>query len=212
MTSMRAQALRLAALAAVAPLAGLIGYAQSAPIRSSPTRVDFTRQIRPLLSDRCFRCHGPDPGKRKAKLRLDTREGAFRAVEDADGWFVVKPLDPDRSEIIRRTSSDDPEEMMPPPESLLTLSADEKALLRRWVSEGADYKPHWSLTAVASAVPVPRPRIGLAPANPIDAFVRARLEQDGLTPAPPAAREAIIRRLAFNLTGLPPTPAEIDAF
>jgi hypothetical protein len=174
--------------------------------------VNFSYQIRPLLSDRCFRCHGPDPGKRKAKLRLDMREGVLKKLDDVGkGWAVVKPRDPDKSELIRRIFTDDEDDRMPPPDSHLTLSAADKALLKRWVVEGADYRPHWSLVPVHAAG-VPGLRDGTAPAHPIDAFVRTRLEEEGLTPAPQASPEIIIRRLALNLTGLPPAPAHIDAF
>ena len=199
---------RLVAAFALVSLGGLIASAQSPRVPAAgSSRVDFTQQIRPLLSDRCFRCHGPDPGKRKAKLRLDTREGAFKKIEN--GWFIVKPFEPSRSEVVRRTSSRDPDQMMPPPESRLTLSDTEQALMARWVAEGADYKPHWSLVPVTAVQPP-----GTAPrsSHPIDAFVRARLERQRMAPAPPASREVLIRRLAFNLTGLPPTLDEIDAF
>ncbi len=202
---MMARAFGVAALVAIVPLAGLIGNAQTG--RSD--RVDFTRQIRPLLSDRCFRCHGPDPGKRKAKLRLDTREGAFRRLEDDAAWAVVKPFDPDHSELVRRTSSDDPEETMPPPEAPVTLTPAERALLKRWVAEGADYRPHWSLAPIGS---VKTPAAAGAGGHPIDAFVGDRLAAAGLAPSAPAPREILIRRLAFNLTGLPPSLSEIDAF
>ena len=193
---------------ALAALTTLIGAQSPAP-RAVASRVDFTRQVRPLLSDRCFRCHGPDASKRKAKLRLDVREGAFKKLNA--GWFVVKPGDPGKSELIRRITTDDIEDVMPPPESNLSLTDAEKALLERWIEEGADYHPHWSLAPVAASAPPPL-RDGPVPANPIDAFVRARLEQEGLSPAPRASSEVLIRRLAFNLTGLPPSPAEIDAF
>ena len=173
------------------------------------TRIDFDRDIRPILSDRCFRCHGPDSAKRKAKLRLDAADGVFRKMNA--GWAIVKPRDPGRSELVRRIHSEDLEEMMPPPDSNLSLTEQEKALLRRWVAEGAEYKPHWSLAGVVSARP-PALRDGPAAANPIDAFVRARLEREGLAPSPRASPEILIRRLAFNLTGLPPAPAQIDAF
>jgi hypothetical protein len=177
---------------------------QDAPV--VPGRLDFNEQIRPLLSDRCFRCHGPDARARKARLRLDTPEGAFKPTDD--GWAIVRPGDPDRSEMIRRITSTDPEEMMPPPESHLALSDAERALLRRWIAEGAEYLPHWSLSPVPASVPVPP---APAPdAHPIDAFVRARLAREGLTPGPQAPLEVLVRRLALNLTGLPPTPAEID--
>ena len=171
--------------------------------------VDFNRHIRPLLSDRCYRCHGPDSAKRKAKLRLDTREGLFKEAES--GLAVVAPRDVEKSDLIRRITSDDTEEMMPPPDSHLSLTGAEKALLKRWVEEGADYKPHWSLVPVGP-VAVPAVREAASTTNPIDAIVRARLDQEGLTPAPRASAETIVRRLALNLTGLPPTTSEIDAF
>src|SRR5258706_16020494 len=115
-------------------------------------KIDFNFQIRPLLSDRCFRCHGPDAGKRKAKLRLDMREGALKALPElGKGWAVVKPGDPEKSELIRRIFTGDEDDHMPPPESHLSLSDTEKALLKRWVIEGADYRPHWSLVPIQAA-------------------------------------------------------------
>ncbi|MGH9371303.1 MAG: DUF1549 domain-containing protein, partial [Vicinamibacterales bacterium] len=176
---------------------------------AEPARVDFNYQIRPLLSDRCFRCHGPDSGKRKKELRLDRREGLLKDI--GDGWAIVKPGDPDRSELIRRIFSDLDDDVMPPPDSHLALSSEDKALLERWVVEGAEYRPHWSLAPVRKAK-VPRLRDDVETTNPIDGFVRARLAAEGIPPAPPASPEALIRRVALNLTGLPPTPAEIDAF
>ena len=176
----------------------------SAPAAAGP--VDFTRQIRPLLSDRCFRCHGPDASRRKAELRLDLREGAFKKLPA--GWAIVKPGDPAKSELIRRITTEEIEDAMPPAESHLSLSEDEKALLTRWVAEGADYRPHWSFAPVPRAT-TPASK-GLP--NPIDAFVRARLEPEGLAPAPSAPRDVLIRRVAFDLTGLPPSLDEIDAF
>jgi hypothetical protein len=218
-----AGALAVLACAAIGPLTGAPAASQDAPpSRSDRARfgeagsldsrpVNFSYQIRPLLSDRCFRCHGPDAGKRKAKLRLDMREGVLKKLKDVGkGWAVVKPGDPDRSELIRRIFTDDEDDRMPPPESHLALSAAEKAMLRQWVVEGADYRPHWSLLPVHS-VAVPRLRDAEVPANPIDAFVRSRLDAEGLRPAAAASPEVVIRRLAFNLTGLPPAPAEIDA-
>ncbi len=124
---------RFAAALACAALAGLTTAADTSQITSTAVdRVDFTCQIRPLLSDRCFRCHGPDASKRKAKLRLDTREGAFKEMDD--GWAIVKPGDPGKSELIRRITSDYEDDVMPPPESHLSLTEDEKALLKRWVA------------------------------------------------------------------------------
>jgi hypothetical protein len=188
---------------------GLLGSAEQARApRQDVSRVDFTRQIRPLLSDRCFRCHGPDASRRKAELRLDLREGAFKKLPA--GWAIVKPGDPAKSELVRRITTEEIEDAMPPAESHLSLSEDEKALLARWVAEGADYKPHWSFAPVPIITPPSAP--GSAPLNPIDAFVRARLEPEGLAPAPSAPREVLIRRVAFDLTGLPPSLDEIDAF
>jgi hypothetical protein len=187
---------------------GMLTLAQHRPsvAPSASGRVDFTRQVRPLLSDRCFRCHGPDASRRKAELRLDMREGAFKALPA--GWAIVKPGDPAKSELIRRITTDDIEDAMPPAESHLSLADDEKALLVRWVSEGADYRPHWSFAPVSRV----GPPVMKNASNPIDAFVRARLDAEGLAAAPPAPPEVLIRRVAFNLTGLPPSPDEIDAF
>jgi Protein of unknown function (DUF1553)/Protein of unknown function (DUF1549)/Concanavalin A-like lectin/glucanases superfamily/Planctomycete cytochrome C len=172
-------------------------------------RVDFNFQIRPLLSDRCFRCHGPDSATRKAKLRLDTHDGTFKELDD--GWAVVKPGEPTRSELVRRIFTEDEDDHMPPPDSHLKLSVAEKELLKRWVAEGAEYKSHWSLIPVGQLTP-PQPQNTRWIHNPIDSFVLARLEKENLVPAPQASRETLIRRLAFDLTGLPPTLAEIDAF
>ena len=157
----------LVAVLACATL-GHLTAAPAPPSRSDQARfgeagsnsrpVDFSYQIRPLLSDRCFRCHGPDAGKRKAKLRLDMREGVLKKLDDAGkGWAVVKPRDPDRSELIRRIFTDDEDDRMPPPESHLTLSAADKALLKRWVVEGR------GLSAALVAGPGPRGRRAEAP-------------------------------------------------
>ena len=194
-------AMLTAAVLSIAVLA-----AQTPAVRQQP--VDFTTQIRPLLSDRCFRCHGPDASKRKKELRLDIAAGALKNLDD--GWAVVKPGDPDRSELVRRIFADD-DDIMPPSESHLSLSAAEKALLLRWVREGADYRPHWAFLPVRSPALPATPSPG-ASADPIDRFIATRLADAGLRPAPEASRETFIRRAALTLTGLPPTIAEIDAF
>lgn len=178
-------------------------------LMAAPAKVDFNFQIRPLLSDRCYRCHGPDSGSRKAKLRLDQREGAFKELED--GMAVVKPGDLEHSELIHRIFTTNEDDLMPPPDSHLTLTVAEKELLKRWILEGAEFKPHWSFIPVEPIAP-PKPHNTEWAHNPIDQFVRARLEKANLSPAPAASREVLIRRLAFNLTGLPPTTTEIDAF
>jgi hypothetical protein len=178
------------------------------PTPARPAPVDFTTQIRPLLSDRCFRCHGPDASKRKAELRLDVAAGALKTLDN--GWAVVKPGNPEHSELIRRIFADD-DDMMPPSESHLSLTDAEKALLLRWVKEGADYRPHWAFLPVRSG-PLPKAQTESASANPIDSFIARRLADAGLRPAPEAPRETFIRRAALTLTGLPPTLAEIDGF
>ena len=174
-----------------------------------PGRVDYNSQIRPLLSDRCFKCHGPDEKARKKKLRLDSREGMFKELKD--GFAVVRPGDPTRSELVRRILTTEGDDVMPPADSKLKLSPAEKALLQRWVAEGADFKAHWSLIPVEKILP-PQPRDAQWVRNPIDAFILARLDAEKLSPAPEAPRETLLRRLALDLTGLPPTLAELDSF
>jgi len=163
--------------------------------------VNFNFDVLPLLSDRCFACHGSDAAKRKKELRLDRREGALK---------VVKPGDPENSELIKRIFATDPDDIMPPPESHLELSAAEKKTLRRWVAQGAEYKGHWSLQRITSPqVPAAG---GPLEKNEIDRFITARLKPEGLTLQPAAAPSRVLRRLSFDLTGLPPTPEELDAF
>jgi hypothetical protein len=205
MKSCAGPALAALALAALA-VSGVGQLAAQAPLPAGE-RVSFNYQIRPLLSDRCFRCHGPDEKARKAKMRLDTPEGAHRALED--GWFVTKPGDPSKSALVERIFHDDPDEMMPPPESHLTLSDDERRLLVRWIEQGAVYEPHWAFVPVPAATSL---RPAGAPGNAIDALVRARLARERLALQPPAEPAVLLRRLAFDLTGLPPTPAELDTF
>jgi hypothetical protein len=179
------------------------------PAANLPAKVDFNYHIKPLLSDRCFTCHGPDEKARKAKLRLDTKEGAFKALDD--GMFIVKPGDLAHSEVARRITLTDPDEMMPPPKSNLALSRDEIALLRRWIEQGAEWKKHWAFIPVADT-PVPDVKNRKWSRNDIDRFVLARLENEGLKPSPEASKERLLRRVTFDLTGLPPSLAEIDAF
>ncbi len=178
-------------------------------LAAEPPKVDFNLHIRPLLSDRCFKCHGPDEQARKGKLRLDTREGALKEL--ADGWPVIKPGDPEKSELVQRIFATDDDDLMPPPKSNLKLSPAERELLKRWIAEGAEFKSHWSFIPVAQVTP-PQPSDKQWVRNPIDSFVLARLETDNLHPAPEASRETLIRRLALDLTGLPPTLEEIDSF
>ena len=180
------------------------------PARSSHAdRVDFNRQVRAVLSDKCFHCHGPDPKNRKAGLRLDTKEGAFE--ETQSGLRAVVPGDLEESELIARITSEDENDRMPPKSLGRDLTPAEVDVLRRWVDQGAEWKDHWAF------IPPERPPLPDVvrrdwPRNGIDRFVLARLESEGLAPSSEASRERLIRRVAFDLTGLPPTLAEIDAF
>lgn len=170
--------------------------------------VDFNRDIRPILSEKCFHCHGPDEGTREADFRLDTVEGL---KHQADGRRVIVPGKPDESDLIRRLLTDDPAEKMPPPKSGKSLTAQQVDLVRRWVQQGAEWKQHWSFIA-PQRPPLPDVKSAGWIKSPIDRFVLARLEQAGLKPSPEAAKHTLLRRLSFDLTGLPPTPEEVHAF
>lgn len=176
-----------------APL--LFGFAATA----RGADIDFNRHIRPLLSDKCFACHGPDEKTREADLRLDDETSVF-----TDNQVIVRG-NPDESALIERILSNDPDTMMPPPESNKALSDAEKKLLRDWISQGAPWAIHWAY--------VPPRRADVPPGvHPIDYFIRRQLRERGLEPSPPADRVTLIRRLYFDLLGLPPTPAQVDAF
>ncbi|MFP4339063.1 MAG: DUF1553 domain-containing protein [Cyclobacteriaceae bacterium] len=184
---------------------------QTAPSSEQPERISFSYDIKPILSDRCFACHGPDANKREAELRLDTPEGAFTALKDKPGHFAIVPADPSESEIYRRVISEDPEIIMPPPESNLSLSQEEIELIRLWIEQGAEYKPHWSFIKPEKTTP---PEVADAAwvKNDIDRFVLTKMEENQLDPAPQAQKSTLLRRLTFDLTGLPPTVAEVNAF
>lgn len=169
--------------------------------------IEFDRDIRPILSENCYHCHGPDAKKREAELRLDTRDGLLAKRDDL---HVVVPGKPAESELIRRISSSDEDEQMPPPETKLALSEREKNLLRAWIESGAEWNGHWSFE------PIVRPDVPQTasdwPRNEIDRFVFARLQVKGLQPLKQAAKERLLRRVTLDLSGLPPTLKEIDAF
>ncbi len=171
-------------------------------------RVDFNRQILPILSDNCFACHGPDAGQRKAGLRFDLKEGAFARLPS--GHQAIVAGKPAASALVERITSSDPESMMPPRKSGKRLSSEQIALLKRWIDEGADWKPHWAFAAPnrPTLPSIRNPKFEIR--NPIDAFIIARLEKEGLTPAPEADRAALVRRVTLDLTGLPPTLKELD--
>ncbi len=167
-------------------------------------KVDFGRDVLPILSDNCFHCHGPDANNRKAKLRLDDEASAKKTV--------IVPGKSGESEAYLRMIAGDPHELMPPPQSNRKASSQQIATIKRWIDEGAVWGTHWAFTKVTMP-PVPaKGKFNARVKNPIDAFVFARLEKEGLSPSPPATREAILRRVKLDLTGLPPTLAEINAF
>jgi hypothetical protein len=178
---------------------------------ASPGEVSFNFQVRPVLSDRCFACHGPDEKSRKGKLRLDTPEGAHQVLAQAQGLKPFAPGSLEKSAAWQRITSHDPDQQMPPPASRLSLNAEEVSLIKRWIEQGATYERHWAFEAV-QPVFVPK-AAGLGEVrNEIDAFVLDRLRREGLQPAPEASRERLLRRLSLDLTGLPPSLEEQDAF
>jgi mono/diheme cytochrome c family protein len=178
--------------------------------------VDFAREIQPILSDNCYHCHGPDAAARKAGLRLDQHAAAFAGGKS--GLAAIVSGKPDDSELIARIFSHDTEEVMPSPDSNKTLTDAQKDLLRRWVAEGAAWGKHWAYVApVRPAVPplsTLNSQLSTSPlsTHPIDAFIRARLANEKITPSPEASPATLIRRVSLDLTGLPPTIAEVDAF
>jgi hypothetical protein len=167
--------------------------------------VVFNRDIRPILSDNCFQCHGPDKATRKAKLRLDQETSVFKDRQ------VIVPGKPDQSEVFQRITAQNDKERMPPASSGHKLTSRQIALVRRWIEQGAKWQKHWSLIPPHRAE-LPAVKQKHWPKNPIDYFVLTRLEQEGLKPSPEADRTTLIRRATLDLTGLPPTPAEVDAF
>lgn len=178
---------------------------------SLPDQLDFNIHVKPILSDRCFACHGPDQANRKAGLRLDVAEAAYAELPENPGRRAIKPGSPGGSEVFHRLLTDDPEFVMPPPESELTLSAWEKAILIRWIEEGAVYKPHWAF--IAPQLPeTPTPKSAELVRNEIDAFIFKKLDQRNWTPAAEADRETLLRRVSLDITGLPPSVEAIDEF
>ena len=196
--------LRFSAFSAVAAH----GLGAAAPL-------SFERDIQPILAENCYHCHGPDAEARKARLRFDQRDSALAPAKS--GATAIVPGKPDESELVARIFSVDPEEVMPSPESHRTLTLAQKNLLKRWIAEGATWNEHWAFSPPQRA-PVPTPDAPPStlsaplPVHPVDAFIRDRLAQEKIPPAPAAGRAALLRRVTLDLHGLPPTPAEVDAF
>jgi mono/diheme cytochrome c family protein len=199
---------RIAALASLAAGIAVHDPSTAAPPAQPAARISFDRDIRPILSDNCFACHGPDGAKRQAGLRLDVADSAHGELES--GSRAIVPEDVAASELVARIVSDDPDSVMPPPEAKIgRLTAEQVELLRRWIVEGAKYEPHWAF--VAPLKPDVKP--GAEPATAaIDGAVAAKLAKRGLELQPEADRGTLIRRATFDITGLPPTPAEVEAF
>jgi len=171
--------------------------------------VQFNRDVRPILTNNCFRCHGPDAHERKKDLRFDQREVAVNELPD--GVTAIVPGDPAASEMIKRITSDDPDYRMPPPEAHKTLTADQIDTLKKWVAQGAPYEKHWSLNTPTKPE-LPKVDNGDWPRNAIDHFVLDKLQAKGLSPEPTADKATLIRRVTFDLTGLPPTAEQVEAF
>lgn len=178
---------------------------------SIPEQVSYNLHIRPILSENCFACHGPDANKREAGLRLDVPEAAFNALEDTPGAFALVPGDPHKSHVYLRTIATEEGEQMPPPSSNLSLSAHEIALIEKWIKQGATYQPHWAFIAPTKS-PLPIVRSKKWANNPIDFFILAAQEERGLHPNAPSDKEQLLRRVTLDLTGLPPTLEEMNAF
>lgn len=180
-------------------------------MKEIPDELDYNIHVKPILSDKCFACHGPDKAKQKAGLRLDLAEFAFADLPENPNKVAINPGNLADSEFFHRIISDDPNYVMPTPESHLSLSAKEKAILIQWIKKGAEYKPHWAF--VKPEMPdVPEVENEELVNNPIDNFIQEKLSQEKLVPSKEAPKEILLRRLSLDLTGLPPTVQEIDAF
>ncbi|MCE9547557.1 MAG: PSD1 and planctomycete cytochrome C domain-containing protein [Planctomycetia bacterium] len=182
----------------------------AAPAANSPSSapLEFNRDIRPILSENCFKCHGPDKASRQANLRLDQRDAAIKGGDDGPAFVVGQS---GKSALVSRITSKDKDERMPPPDTGKHLTAAQIALLKRWIDQGAEYQPHWSL------IPPRRPALPAVrqqtwPRGAIDQFVLARLQREGLKPAAEADKRTLIRRVTLDLTGLPPDPSDVHAF
>ena len=179
------------------------------PNAAAPRTIEFNRDVRPILSENCFACHGPDARKRKANLRLDVEESAKSALKS--GAQAIVPGKPDESELIERLRTDDKNAVMPPPETGKSLTPEQVATLKAWIDSGATWEPHWSLAPIKRPTPPAIAEPGFS-RNPIDAFLLTRIREAALKPSPEADRTTLIRRLGFDLIGLPPSTEDVDRF
>ncbi len=180
-------------------------------IEKLPQEIDYNIHVKPILSDKCFACHGNDKATQKADLRLDIADNAYAQLSESPEKYAIVPENLGKSEVFNRIISEDPEISMPPPEFKLSLNAYEKAVLTKWIDQGAEYKPHWAFIAPQKITPPVVKKTNWVN-NPIDNFILNRLENKGWQPAEKADKETLIRRVTFDLIGLPPTLAEIDDF
>lgn len=176
-----------------------------------PENLDFNVHVKPILSDKCFLCHGPDESKQEANLRLDLAEGAFAELSESPGKFAISPGKLGKSEVFHRIITDDPDYIMPSPNSNLHLTEREKAILIKWIEEGAVYKPHWAFLT-PQAVDPPEVSHQDWVKTPIDQFIAKKLEKEDLSPSQEASKQVLLRRVTLDLTGLPPTEQEIQTF
>jgi Protein of unknown function (DUF1553)/Protein of unknown function (DUF1549)/Planctomycete cytochrome C/Concanavalin A-like lectin/glucanases superfamily len=176
-----------------------------------PDKLDYNLHVKPILSDKCFTCHGPDKAKQKAGLRLDMADSAYQELPESPGKVAIDPGDPSDSELFHRILSSDPEYRMPSIKSHLTLSAKEKAILIKWIEQGAEYEPHWAFVKPEKPE-VPEVENEDWTNNPIDNFILDKLEEEKMQPSNPAGKELLLRRLSLDMIGLPPTLNEIDSF
>ena len=199
--------LKMAFISAVMAVAAMGRPARAeAPV---PKEIDFNRDVRAILSNNCYACHGPDKNKRKADLRLDTKEGITAVLEDR---HVTVPGHPEKSELFLRVTSQDPDERMPDPKSNKKLSDRDIAVVKRWIEQGAQWKGHWAYLKPAKPQVPNDPDDQSFVKNSIDRFVLAKMKENGLHPAPEADRATLLRRVSFDLTGLPPMPEDVQAF
>jgi hypothetical protein len=183
---------------------GLTVFVTLSFVAGAEKKIEFNRDVRPILAENCFACHGADSAARKADLRLDRRDDAVKAE-------AIVPGDADKSALVERILADDKSQVMPPPKSKKKLTAAQKETLKRWIATGAEYQAHWSFIAPQRPTPPPVKNEKWS-RNPIDRFLLAEMEKRGLQPAPEADRRTLARRLSLDLTGLPPQPAEVEAF
>ncbi|MDB6080276.1 MAG: endo-inulinase, partial [Akkermansiaceae bacterium] len=189
----------------------LLTISATAFLKAGEPPVSYAFDVRPILSDKCFACHGPDGGKREAGLRLDNAEGAYAPFKESKGSAIV-PGDLANSVAWRRILSADPEQIMPPPKSHLLLEDGEKEILKKWIEQGAKYEPHWAFQPLPDVVPVPETQDATWPREEIDRFILKKLETQNLAPSAPADPIRWLRRVTFDVTGLPPSTEEVTAF